>query len=103
MRQRLRQGINHLFIFLHLSILHPHGNPPFHMPYVFVMYYKTCVKTLSCEDAYMKVSLHGLRVVRCTWCCDIGADVACGGVVRRVMVIKLCVGVDVLVGILGVR
>ncbi|KAF2607141.1 hypothetical protein F2Q68_00043044 [Brassica cretica] len=24
MRQRLRQGINHLFIFLHLSILHPH-------------------------------------------------------------------------------
>ena len=42
-------------------------------------------------------------VFRCTWCCDVGADVVCGGVVRCVVVIKLCGGVDVLVGILGLR
>ena len=40
---------------------------------------------------------------RCTWCCEVGVDVTCGGVVYCVLVIKMCVGVDVLVGILGVR
>ena len=40
---------------------------------------------------------------RCTWCCDVGDDIRCGGVVRCVVVTKLCVGVDVLVGIFGVR
>ena len=39
----------------------------------------------------------------CTWCCDAGADVTCGGVVCCVVVFKLCVGVGVLVGILGVH
>ncbi|KAF3568496.1 hypothetical protein DY000_02016339 [Brassica cretica] len=41
------------------------------------------------------------EVFCCTWCCDVGADVVCGGVVHCVVVIKLCGGVDVLVGILG--
>ena len=42
-------------------------------------------------------------VFRCTWYCDIDADIACDGVVHCIMVIKLCVGFDVLVGIIGVR
>ncbi|KAF2549573.1 hypothetical protein F2Q70_00022471 [Brassica cretica] len=39
------------------------------------------------------------EVFRCTWCYDVGADVACSGVVRCGMVTKLCVSVDVLAGI----
>ncbi|KAF2590950.1 hypothetical protein F2Q70_00041328 [Brassica cretica] len=35
--------------------------------------------------------------------CVFGVDVTCGGFVYCVLVIKMCVGVDVLVGILGVR
>ncbi|KAF3562307.1 hypothetical protein DY000_02017191 [Brassica cretica] len=42
-------------------------------------------------------------VFRCTWCCDVGANISCGGVVRCVEVTKLCIGVGILVGILDVR
>ena len=39
----------------------------------------------------------------CTWCCDVAVGIACSRVVRCGVVTKLCVGVDVLVGIFGVR
>ncbi|KAF2547736.1 hypothetical protein F2Q70_00022466 [Brassica cretica] len=39
----------------------------------------------------------------CTWCCEVAAGIACSRVVPCGVVTKLCVGADVLVGILGVR
>ncbi|KAF3494878.1 hypothetical protein DY000_02055285 [Brassica cretica] len=52
----------------------------------FVMYFKTCVKTCLTECSVV-----------------LGVDVTCGGVVWCIVVIKMCVGVDMLVGMLGVR
>ncbi|KAF3587061.1 hypothetical protein F2Q69_00030253 [Brassica cretica] len=48
-------------------------------------------------------SLLCLTECPCTWCCEVVADVTCGGVVRCIVVTKLCIGVDVCLGIFGVR
>lgn len=56
---------------------------------------------LSSVDVGVDVGVDG--VFLCTWCCDVGVDVACGGFVCCVVVTKLCVGVDVFVGIFDVR
>lgn len=70
-------------------------------------YEKTITKNLKRKRVFIVFLLsvdieltQCLTSIRCTWCCDVGVDVACGGVIRCVEVIKLCV--DVLVGILGV-
>lgn len=72
-----------------------------------VPYEKTITKRLKRKRVFIVFLLsvdieltQCLTSIRCTWCCDVGADVPCGGVIRCVEVIKLCV--DVLVGILGV-
>ncbi|KAF2620763.1 hypothetical protein F2Q68_00041084 [Brassica cretica] len=65
------------------------------------------VKTLSYKVAYKEIvycdCMLSDGVFLCTWCYDVGVDVACGGFVYCVVVTKLCVGVDVFVGIFDVR
>ncbi|KAF2588623.1 hypothetical protein F2Q70_00040407 [Brassica cretica] len=74
---------------------------------VFVGIFDEVVKTLSYKVAYKEVvycdCMLSDGVFLCTWCYDVGVDVACGGFVYCVVVTKLCVGVDVFVGIFDVR